>query len=258
MRIRIAVALVLLVFVALGLAVATKRLLIVRPEPASAEAARAQRAFGALTPEISPEGDAIAFSFQGAIWRMPREGGVMRRLTSGPGFDHYPSWSPDGKRLVYVLSSTGEVRIIDATSGLLLETIPGVLATGKVFFQRDGRHLLVGFRAPDPRRIIFGSVDIATGKIEPLAFPSTPVGCYAPSADGAQIVFATNLDVVGEQWGAFGPQMDLSVIPATGGVPKQLTRSTSRIIQLWWSPAQIIFSSDVGGEHYDLWSVSPN
>lgn len=227
------------------------------PEPVDLEAARARRAFGALTPEISPAGDAIAFSFQGAIWRMPREGGIMRRLTSGMGFDHYPSWSPDGRRLAYVSNSTGEVRIIDATTGRESRTIPGVLATGKVFFQRDGKHLLVGFRGPDPRRLIFGSVEVESGKIVPLAFPSTPVGCYAPSADGSQIVFSTNLDVVGEQWGAFGPQMDLQVVPARGGRPRKFAQFTGRIIHLWWGATEIVFSSDVGGAHYDLWALSP-
>ena len=56
---------------------------------------------------------------------------------------------------------------------------------------------------------------------------------YAPSADGRQIIFATNLDVVGEQWGAFLPGMDLFTVPAGGGVAKKLMRSPARIIQIW-------------------------
>jgi tricorn protease len=117
--------------------------------PSEIEAATwSRRAFGALTPEISPDGEHLAFSYQGAIWRMPRSGGVMRRLTSGPGFDDNPSWSPDGRQLAYVCSTTGEVRVIDAESGRLLQAVPQVLATGKVFFARDGKHLLLGFRSP--------------------------------------------------------------------------------------------------------------
>src|SRR5262245_30681924 len=59
------------------------------------------RALGALTPQISPQGDTVAFSYQGAIWRLPREGGVMRRLTSSAGWDMYPTWSADGKQIAY-------------------------------------------------------------------------------------------------------------------------------------------------------------
>lgn len=226
------------------------------PETETEATARSRRAFGALTPEISPDGEHIAFSFQGAIWRMPRTGGVMRRLTSGPGFDDNPSWSPDGRQLAYVCSTTGEVRVIDAETGRLVQAVPQVLATGKVFFARDGRHLLLGFRSPNPRRVLFGSVEISTGRVEPLAYPSTPVGCYALTADGANIAYATDLDVEGEQWGAFGPQMDLWVIPTAGGTPTRLMRVPSRIVRLWCSSDRIIYSSDVGAAHYDLWSAS--
>jgi TolB protein len=225
--------------------------------PSEIEAATwSRRAFGALTPEISPDGEHLAFSYQGAIWRMPRSGGVMRRLTSGPGFDDNPSWSPDGRQLAYVCSTTGEVRVIDAESGRLLQAVPQVLATGKVFFARDGKHLLLGFRSPNPRRVMFGSVEIATGRIEPLAYPTSPVGCYALTADGTSIAYATDLDVEGEQWGAFGPQMDVWVIPAAGGTPTRLMRSPSRLIRLWCAPDRLIFSSDTGGAHYDLWSAA--
>lgn len=254
-RSRPAVFLGLIGVAVLGLALAATQPSL--PTAAGSEAAaRARRAFGALTPEISPDGESIAFSFQGAIWRMPRAGGVMRRLTTGPGFDDNPSWSPDGRQLAYVCNTTGEVRIIDAETGRLVQAVPQVLATGKVFFARDGRHLLLGFRSANPRRVIFGSVEIATGRVQPLAYPSTPVGCYALTADGAQIAYATDLDVEGEQWGAFGPQMDLWVIPAGGGTPTKLLRATSRIVRLWCSPDRIIYSSDVGGAHYDLWSVA--
>src|SRR4051812_6355642 len=107
-----------------GLAVAATNIVSRSADPVTA---RARRAFGALSPEISPDGQTIAFSFQGAIWRMPRTGGVMRRLTSSAGFDENPSWSPDGSQLTYVNSSTGEVRVIDAASGRLLQTVPEVL-----------------------------------------------------------------------------------------------------------------------------------
>ena len=56
-------------------------------------------AIGAIQPRISPDGESISVSYQGAIWTLPRDGGEMRRLTSGFGFDSYPAWSADGKRI---------------------------------------------------------------------------------------------------------------------------------------------------------------
>jgi Tol biopolymer transport system component len=80
-------------------------LLLARPnvgahEPASSRAD--SRAFGAIMPRLSSNGETIAFSYQGAIWRMPREGGEMTRLTRGAGFDVEPAWSPDGARLAFI------------------------------------------------------------------------------------------------------------------------------------------------------------
>ena len=37
------------------------------------------RAFGAVHPRLAPDGLRIAFSYQGAIWTLPRDGGGLRR-----------------------------------------------------------------------------------------------------------------------------------------------------------------------------------
>jgi tricorn protease len=63
-------------------------------------------------------GDAVVFEAHGNLWRVNRDGGVASRLTSEPGFDLMPRFSPDGKwiaftgqyqgnRDVYVIASTG-------------------------------------------------------------------------------------------------------------------------------------------------------
>jgi len=53
------------------------------------------RHFGAIQPQISPDGAQLAFSYQGAIWHIARTGGTMTRVTDGAGFDIEPVWSPD-------------------------------------------------------------------------------------------------------------------------------------------------------------------
>ena len=53
------------------------------------------RHFGAIQPQISPDGARLAFSYQGEIWHIARTGGTMTRVTDGAGFDIEPVWSPD-------------------------------------------------------------------------------------------------------------------------------------------------------------------
>ena len=46
---------------------------------------------------ISPDGQTIAFSYQGDIYTVPSSGGKARQLTTHPAHDTRPVWSPDGK-----------------------------------------------------------------------------------------------------------------------------------------------------------------
>ena len=78
------------------------------------------RAFGAIEPRLSSDGSKIAVSFQGAICRLPSDGGTLTRLTRGDGFDVEPVWSPDGARIAYIKSvdtRNGVLRVIDSRSG---------------------------------------------------------------------------------------------------------------------------------------------
>ncbi|SVC73666.1 uncharacterized protein METZ01_LOCUS326520, partial [marine metagenome] len=48
-------------------------------------------------PSWSPDGESLAFAYQGRIWVVPVEGGVAHQLTTGPGYHSQPAWSPDGR-----------------------------------------------------------------------------------------------------------------------------------------------------------------
>lgn len=70
-------------------------------------------------PAPRPKGTAIAFQCSPSTvrfgepdtpWRIfviDREGAVPRAVTSGPGNDQVPSWSPDGKRLLFYSDRSG-------------------------------------------------------------------------------------------------------------------------------------------------------
>ena len=45
------------------------------------------------------------------IFVMSAEGGTPRQLTNDPGQDHYPDWSPDGKKIVFQSSRTGQYEV---------------------------------------------------------------------------------------------------------------------------------------------------
>lgn len=56
---------------------------------------------------ISPDGQTIAFCYQGDIWRVPAEGGDAVPLTTNEAYDHTPVWSHDGRSIAFTSTRFG-------------------------------------------------------------------------------------------------------------------------------------------------------
>ncbi|MGI8784005.1 MAG: CehA/McbA family metallohydrolase [Acidobacteriota bacterium] len=208
------------------------------------------RAIGAIQPRISPDGTSIVVSYQGAIWRMARHGGKMKRLTSAVGFDSNPAWSADGKRIAYFGGS--ELRVIDAETGASIALSIKLQGSGKLYFHPDGRRVLGNFsQAPG-----LSWVDLQIGTLTKVVKSTRRVDVFGLSPDGLRIVYRTTQDLDGEQDGYNGPQADVWVIPSDGGEAKKLLQFRSRIFDLWWGREQLTVASDLGGAHNDLWTIS--
>ncbi len=217
------------------------------------------RAIGALQPRISPAGDSVAVSYQGAIWRLPPEDGAMKRLTDGEGFDIEPAWSPDGTRIAYINSRTffgGDLPVMDAASGTTEKLPVSVTAQGKLHFDPNGGRLLGNFQAQGkPEALAW--FDLKTGDLKPVLDPPRTARRLSLSNDGNSIAFVTTLDVPGEQSGNDGPQNEIWRVAAAGGEPERVVRFPARVHDTCWSSddQSLIITTDVGGAHYDLWMI---
>src|SRR5262245_46027360 len=58
-------------------------------------------------PALSPNHSEIAFASGGDIWTVPVDGGEARLLISHPANDSRPLYSPDGKRLAFISTRSG-------------------------------------------------------------------------------------------------------------------------------------------------------
>ena len=126
------------------------------------------RAFGAIMLQLSPDSESLAFSYQGAIWRMGRSGNNATRLTKNDArFDRNPVWSHDGSRIAFVRTPsffTGTLCLIDATTGDAIALSKDIAVQGTISFDQLDQRIL-GYFQPNGERARFAWFDLATGEL---------------------------------------------------------------------------------------------
>ena len=226
-----------------------------------------RRHFGGVMPRMAPDGESVAFSFQGSICQLDLSDDILRQLTTEPGWDIHPAWSPNGGRIAYINApnfSVGALRVIDATTGDQIKLPVNVRANGEMYFHPEGNRLLGRFSATGyPQRLTWLNLDSGEITVIPGVGPEDLTELsrkrmhYALSANGETVYFALNMDRPNEQGGNRGPQMDLFRIDANGGKPGRITRFPARIHNLCADGvgSGIHVVTDLGGAHYDVWHV---
>src|SRR5205823_10640378 len=58
----------------------------------------------------------IVFSYAGDLWSVPRSGGDAKRLTSGPGVETDPVFSPDGSQIAFEGEYDGNIDVFVMTA----------------------------------------------------------------------------------------------------------------------------------------------
>ena len=65
----------------------------------------------ARTPDISPDGKLVAFSYLGDIWVVEAIGGVARPVTTHRAHDINPVFSPDGRSIAFSSNRHGSYNV---------------------------------------------------------------------------------------------------------------------------------------------------
>ncbi len=99
------------------------------------------------TPAPSPDGQQIAFSLQGDIWLVQKDGGQARRLTANPGYDYAPKWSKDGRQIAFSSDRYGN-------DDVFILSLDGGTVKRLTYFSNPDR---VEQWAPDGKSILFSS-----------------------------------------------------------------------------------------------------
>ncbi|MGH9476321.1 MAG: protein kinase domain-containing protein [Terriglobales bacterium] len=207
----------------------------------------------ALSPAWTPDGRSIYYaSSQGGtfnIWKIPAAGGPSLQVTAGQGDDAELDLSRDGKRLAFATFHTdtriAEMALTAASNSNAIHVITNDPARNQNFpvYSPDGKRLAYfSFLKGVEREQIW--VSNADGS-EATALVENESDNIFPewSDDGSQVVF--------ESWSPGSAFSGLDAVPASGGDPRTLGR-TSKLVLCTSSRGPVIYSDWKRLESLDL------
>jgi len=206
-------------------------------------------------PTLSRE--SIAFVYAGDLWTAPRSGGQARQLTTDPGLEWLPRYSPDGKWIAFTGKYDGnqDVYVIPAEGGeprrLTWWTDVGHPA------ERAGPNNEVIGWTPDGGRVLFRSRHQAweerSGRLftvgldgalpEPLAIPEGGLAAFSP--DGKKIVY-NRIWRNFRTWKRYrgGMTQNLWIYDFAGNTLEKLTEKDNTSTDPMWVGNTVYFTSD--------------
>jgi Tol biopolymer transport system component len=216
-------------------------------------------------PALSPDRKEIAFVSGGDIWTVPASGGEAHLLISHPATESKPIYSPDGTKLAFVSTRTGngDIYVLTLASGelkqLTFDDAPDQLDA----WSRDGKYLYFTTSAHDINAMndIF-RIPAAGGTPMPVTADRFANEFFsAPAPNGSDLAFSAR-GVASAQWWRKGhSHLDESEIYIRHeGAPASYERiSDGEEKELWpmWSAdgSKLYYMSDKSGTE-NIWEYS--
>jgi tricorn protease len=214
-------------------------------------------------PAISPDRKEIAFVSGGDIWTVPAEGGEARLLVSHPATESRPLYSPDGRRLAFISTRTGngDIYVLDFATGDLRRLTFDDGFEQLDAWSYDGRWIYFSSTARD----ISASNDIYRVSADGGTPLQVSADRYANEWSAAPAPNGTDMAFVGRgyvQWWRHGrAHIDESVITLmrnhSTGSYEPLTRGGAKEVWPMWGDGgrSLYFMSDRSGAE-NIWKMT--
>ncbi len=141
---------------------------------------------------LAPDAKSLALDLQGTIYTIPSQGGTAQALTDGMGDDRQPSWSPDGKRILFQSYRGGGFHAwsVDRGGKNLRQHTSGTFDHREPVYTPDGKSILCSSDRSGNYDI--WRVDLASGQAHTLT--TGPANEYgpSPSPSGDTIAYASD------------------------------------------------------------------
>ena len=200
----------------------------------------------------------IAFVYAGDIWIVPKDGGTASRLSSPPGEEQYPRFSPDGSEIAFSGNYDGnvDVYVMPAMGGPARRITHHPLPDRLLDWTPDGRRLLMASRRASgiPVSHLY-LVDAVGGLPERLPAPYGEIGAISP--DGRRLAYTTK-DVSTRTWKRYrgGLAPDIWVLDLRTRDARNVTTDPANDEHPMWHGETLYFLSARGPEQRsNIWKL---
>ena len=200
----------------------------------------------------------IVFSYANDLRIIPKEGGTAIKISSPPGVEAYPKFSPDGKSIAFTGNYDGnkDVYAIPATGGVPLRLTEHGFPDRVVEWTNDGKRVLfASIRESGKARFNqFYTVPATGGPDEKLPLAYAEFGSYSPDGKQMALTFRTQ---VGRNWKRYrgGWKADIVIFNFANQTSEYISKPTDVGYEFpMWHENFIYFLSDGGPEQrMNLW-----
>jgi len=137
----------------------------------------------------------IVFNYGGHLWIVSRDGGEAQRLTSGPGVEQWPSFSPDGSLVAFTGEYDGnrDVFVVPATGGVPKRLTFHPADEHVAGWTQDGKSILFNSWANSFRHFEDQLYSVPVNGGFPTKLPLPIVEEASFSADGTHLAYVPHL-----------------------------------------------------------------
>src|SRR5438128_504221 len=192
----------------------------------------------ARTPDISPDGKLVAFSYLGDVWVVEAIGGVARPVTMHTAHDVYPAFSPDGRSIAFSSNRHGsyDVFVVSAQGGKPKRLTSDSAQDVVCGWSPDGKQVLfASTRSTDfPPSYDLYTVSADGGKSRRVTAAEGKEGTFSPKGD--QIAYVRGPGTWYRKGYRGSANDDIWICNGDGSNNRQLTHFDGQDSSPMWSP----------------------